>query len=421
MHIYSPHPLLLPKHLGLRRRQRNYPWFDGLPYDFYTLCFDVFFSLDGRKVIAVCPPWRNLSRALLPLNISLHDKQLHFTISYPRSDAIFDTNPVLEISLPAGFVPVQGTVLEFHWASFTQQCQVSINPFAHLAETKVPMTLVSVQKNNPLVWIKDWCLFYHRVHHVSHIVLYDNGSDNRNSLSDELNALAPKLAVQVIAWDFSYREQTGALNHLYRMLGSGSDYYLSFDIDEYLVNDTHQALETQLKTLTANTPAIQIPGFRVDRSQMRYRKKGWMRIFDCCATDTQACSPKPIFMNSGIAEVWIHEVFPAAPAPRKCSISHALKRLYALYNNVLTHDAWVLYHRLAQKLKALKALFVKSTAQQEAEKPPPNLYFYHFAALSTLWCPTKPDTHYRAHKQASVGIDPNLLAALKRAKLDEAH
>ena len=47
---------------------------------------------------------------------------------------------------------------------------------------------MTLQRNNPLPWILDWCRWHHRLHGASRVILYDNASDNRDDL---VAALAP--------------------------------------------------------------------------------------------------------------------------------------------------------------------------------------------------------------------------------------
>ena len=45
-----------------------------------------------------------------------------------------------------------------------------------------PLTISTLQKDNPLIWIADWLKWHHREHGVGRAVLYDNGSSNRDEL-----------------------------------------------------------------------------------------------------------------------------------------------------------------------------------------------------------------------------------------------
>ena len=146
------------------------------------------------------------------------------------------------------------------------RCTVENVPFPEITEAK--LTLVTLQKDNHLCWIKDWCLYYHRVYGVDLIVLYDNGSHNYSELAQELDQLSPDLKIILIQWNFTYSmaTQTGALNHCYQSLGHRSRYYLNFDLDEYLIYASRRKLIDYLnKRITKKTPmlCLAIPGQRV--------------------------------------------------------------------------------------------------------------------------------------------------------------
>ncbi|MGU9977492.1 MAG: glycosyltransferase family 92 protein, partial [Candidatus Oxydemutatoraceae bacterium WSBS_2016_MAG_OTU14] len=373
-----------------RRLQRDGRAFHGLPYDFDTICFDVFFSVDGKAIVAVCPPLRNLKKALFPLKIFFQNKQLDCKLIIPRHAAVFDTVHFIEISLPKDFQAQDKTILEFQWKSFTQQCQVSNNPFAHLTSQTTPMALITAQKNNPLVWIKDWCLFYHRVHGVNHILIYDNGSDYRDSLSQELKALDPALQVQVVAWDFSHREQVGALNHAHHLLGRASQYLLSFDIDAYLVNTTNKTLLTILQnTLRKEDPAMCVPGFAVGAAP-HDAKENFKRVFDLPANKKYYSPPKPIFSCEGVAEVNLHWVFSFTQYAMRQKIMHNKKRTRPPLQRLPDH----------------------TLAQAE-----PKLYFYHHAGLNTFWKPSQNKNTI----PPSDASDLVMQAALKRTNLPKQY
>ena len=105
--------------------------------------------------------------------------------------------------------------------------------------------LTAIQKNNNIRWIKDWYNYYKRTFSVSHLVLYDNNSEN----IDELESSLPDGTI-LVNWNFPYGpsishdnkfSQIGALNHCRLTFGAQSEIF-SFDIDEILV-DTHHKLE----------------------------------------------------------------------------------------------------------------------------------------------------------------------------------
>lgn len=66
-------------------------------------------------------------------------------------------------------------------------------------------------KNNDLRWIREWAAFYHAIHGVDSVLLYDNGSD-AYSARDVLEALkaVPGIEVAVVvSWPFKFGPQAG--------------------------------------------------------------------------------------------------------------------------------------------------------------------------------------------------------------------
>ena len=56
-------------------------------------------------------------------------------------------------------------------------CPSGMPPRPHVA-----LTLATVQKDNELQWLDDWCAWHHRVHGVGRFVIYDNGSADRDAV-----------------------------------------------------------------------------------------------------------------------------------------------------------------------------------------------------------------------------------------------
>ncbi|MEQ8717544.1 MAG: glycosyltransferase family 2 protein [Acidimicrobiales bacterium] len=112
------------------------------------------------------------------------------------------------------------------------------------------MAIVAIQKNNPARWLADWAR-YHACLGFSRVLIYDNGSDDRDEVAGALSRVSTPSDIILVEWDFpfgihrSYETtfaQWGALNHAYQMTSRGS-WLANFDVDEYL------ALDGQIPTL----------------------------------------------------------------------------------------------------------------------------------------------------------------------------
>lgn len=130
---------------------------------------------------------------------------------------------------------------------FEQSINLQPNPFAN-AECKT--TLNTLQQDNPAEWVSEWCNYYYLQHKIERIIVYNNGSINERSLPNlEVNQ---NIEVWYVKWDHLYEQyfarcQIGALTHSYNWVGKSADYFLNFDIDEYLVNDSGMPLVKYMK------------------------------------------------------------------------------------------------------------------------------------------------------------------------------
>ena len=116
-------------------------------------------------------------------------------------------------------------------------------------------------KDNDVQWIKDWCIWHHRVHGVGRIVIYDNDSDNIDAVYESLSSLTiPELVL--VRWSFPYGPysrqsrglprsvhfaQMGSLNHCRMVFGSCTHWCMNLDIDEYLYSNGDAPLPVHLR------------------------------------------------------------------------------------------------------------------------------------------------------------------------------
>jgi hypothetical protein len=105
-----------------------------------------------------------------------------------------------------------------------------------------PVTMVTMQKDNPPAWVRQW-VEYHHLLGIDDFVIYDNGSADPVGLVRELGSLPPKVNVLIVDWSFPYGPvkwkaasfaRRGSIEHWERALG-GNRWYLGTDVDEYVV------------------------------------------------------------------------------------------------------------------------------------------------------------------------------------------
>jgi len=236
-------PSLLPKEIPIHRvfpskGPDQLDWVDD------TIFYDVFYKHDNSSIICIGPPLLNLEGVLELQEISCNGRQLHYSHRKTFGDYI-----LVVIKVPRSLRSEFTVQLSFRFNLFEKVVEVSRNHPPVRGNGKNPLTLVTVQKDNPLQWIKDWMRWHNRMHGVRHLVLYDNGSQEygHDELVDTLHGGEEDFQSVLVNWDFPFTRggwspgpawdpwpKRGALNHWYLKYGS-CGWLLNLDIDEYLV------------------------------------------------------------------------------------------------------------------------------------------------------------------------------------------
>ena len=111
--------------------------------------------------------------------------------------------------------------VEFKWPDsiipFSKTLQLQPNPWQGSSSK---LTLRTLQRDNPMEWIRDWILYHHRIHSVERVLLYDNVSNSKCELVDYLPTLeSERLEICLVDWDISHSPrklsdcQVGQLSH----------------------------------------------------------------------------------------------------------------------------------------------------------------------------------------------------------------
>ena len=240
--FYVPNSIRIPNHLSIRRNLRGYrnskrPEVERLTlFDRSTVFYDVVYLHDEKRIVALGPQWLNLKRHLLPLKIFINNQQIEFQLTEVEKICFLQSNPI-------GCIENSKVECVFQFPMFNVQFQIdprnSKGISANASDERLSMT--TLQKDNHVQWVEDWILWYYRLFGVKRLILYDNGSSNRDSLVERIRSLDVDMEVVFVDWPFEYGStpdfytQRGSLNHCRMGFAVRGGYCINVDIDEYLV------------------------------------------------------------------------------------------------------------------------------------------------------------------------------------------
>jgi len=217
-------------------------------YDSKTLFYDLFVQFN--RLICIGPPFYNIGK---PLAIKHKGKDLSFKLKRGHR---WRGPEVIDIKIPSKESQKAQLDLEFVFKEFA--IEVSCNCHKNISLTRRDLCLIAMQKDNPLIWLKDWCRWHIRVHGVERIVLYDNGSNYWSSLDRELSEIDEEVEIILVHWpckhgpttailsEYGYAH-TGMFNHFRFFFGIQTTWLINLDIDEFLYFDSPLSLREYLQ------------------------------------------------------------------------------------------------------------------------------------------------------------------------------
>lgn len=175
-------------------------------YDERTIFYDVFIKDDRRTIVAIGPPLLNLAERLLPIDVKAGDVRIKM-----RQTENYKKLCVFEAKLPKP----QGTgdlQVELIFSdAFSQTMELKTGD-AFYPKGK---TLVTLQKNNEIRWIRDWILYYRKAFNVEHVFIYDNNSTYQDQLPSLLSLenvyVIPGIPLMVLRGDLAINSVRWAL------------------------------------------------------------------------------------------------------------------------------------------------------------------------------------------------------------------
>ncbi len=350
---------------------------------------------------AIGPALINLKEEVVPLEIFIDKRPIKFVLSeVERLIFLESEEPINENSEIVYFV------LKFKSFECSIKLINSFNPPWSKSDKNCRLTISTLQKDNPIVWIKDWIRWHCRLYGVGRVILYDNGSRNQQDLIEKLRELQTEVEIVFVHWDFPYGlhpnryTQRGSLNHCrmhFRPQGDEKSrvrrYCINLDIDEYLVCLNQDGLVNYLDSMFCSPfiysvmlKEIRVPNISPQTSDLKpvprffdykYRSKKSDLVDEPSNYYRSIEHAKYVFRFGSPIYNEIHDVSP---------ITHYLK---------LTERIQFHFYRIPIKIKRkvwkLKRLFRDSgnTRQKplynSAVASTHELYFFHFFGLTDNW------------------------------------
>lgn len=239
-------PVMLPDGMirGTRPATATRPasFFDH--YDGRTLFYDVFWHLDGRRVLMVGPPPIDLNQR--------YDKMA--CVALPSGQKLgWREHNSKRLRLCSIRPPVGTTHIEITYAGATQTVTIANNASAFFQGSNV---LFAISKNNRLEWIADWARFHAVNQGTNAVIVFDNGSTDYG-LTEIEAALASvprieRIAVLPASFPFGRKDewvqkdqfwsqflQPAMFLVMFRRFAQAAHGILNCDIDELAVPSPH--------------------------------------------------------------------------------------------------------------------------------------------------------------------------------------
>ncbi|MEL6583120.1 MAG: hypothetical protein AAFQ36_04750 [Pseudomonadota bacterium] len=133
-------------------------------YDRYTLFYDAFWDAAGSEVVLICPTLLNFAPFFAG------EMQFEDVEGGALSPRVAEGARYHEVRFPSA---KRVEALRMMGAGFEAEVPVSAQTFDLFRGHNVIMTL---QKDNPLTWVRDWLRYHVEVHGATAALIFDNGS-----------------------------------------------------------------------------------------------------------------------------------------------------------------------------------------------------------------------------------------------------
>lgn len=261
--------------------------------------------------------------------------------------------------------------LHFEYRGFKALVKIQKSPFR---DDDQKLTLIALQKNQPLDSLANWCDHYVCSHDVQRIVFYNNGQISQHNLPDV--PLRYDVELWYVEWDYSFQLhfpscQEGAFTHANWWIKDAATHLMNFDPDEFLVNDSGIPLVEYLKTLAPT--GLRITGYEVPPS-IPFPKQHNNSI-----------------RNLSIAQSKTNTKYIFSPNHWQALFNHSARRYTFIINpaywTMLEHSSSSLSFFLAKHLYRLAfwPSRLLSSLLRMQRPPKEEIYYLHYRSLNTHW------------------------------------
>jgi hypothetical protein len=238
----QPHAVFLPAEGALRRlpraprRPRPAGVLEG--YEDRALAYDAFWHQDGRRILLVGPP---------PRNLAAHYKTARYAAGRATLRATHHVTISTMITELEG-APLETREIALELGGTRHTVTIGANRCDAFAGRRL---LFTMSKDNDLAWIAEWARWHQRLHQADAIVLFDNGSTRYGiaEIEETLRRVEGIAVVSVVSWPWRYGVtdravwnnpfyvlylQVGAMNVLLRRFGMQAAAIVNADVDELI-------------------------------------------------------------------------------------------------------------------------------------------------------------------------------------------
>ena len=215
-------------------------------YDYDTLIYNVFLSYNNKNLVLIGPPLFNFYETFFPLHFEGFGMNLKIQKDNNERYSFEEHQFFFRVLIPLKGYRVKDMNNISLIFKNKEQIDIEIPKNKYKCGSRI---LVTKQKDNKKIWLKDWITHYQERYKVSNIIIFDNNSNNTNELCNELN----KDITNIIPYRYNFGVpklhhtsffQNTILEIAKLQFCRNQVLFFNFDIDELL-----QIIPTKLNTL----------------------------------------------------------------------------------------------------------------------------------------------------------------------------